>query len=144
MSTRANYRWRLWLGVLVVAAGISVTLAIVLTRRPGTSCNQAMQQPSEGMGTPVGFASNWSVPRFRVQQEPSPVERAVPPGTAQTPSLKDLPSPVLNPPVQAEDPHAPTELRVGSLSESDLVRVHDIATRIVRMKLGTGSAGSGP
>jgi hypothetical protein len=72
------------------------------------------------------------------------VERAVPPGTAQTPSLKDLPSPVLNPPVQAEDPHAPTELRVGSLSESDLVRVHDIATRIVRMKLGTGSAGSGP
>jgi len=142
MSAGAGHRGRLWLGLLAVAVGIIVTLAIVLGGKPEAPGDQAMQQTSDGTGSAFPSGSRRSVPKLLLRRPPvDPVAAPLPP--EQSPE-KVLALPVTAP-VQAKDQQLPADAAASSHMAHDLAqRMRDIAGRLKRMKAAEGSGGSGP
>ena len=154
MNARTGHRWRLWLGLLVVACGITVTLALVLGGRPDAPADPAMQQTSDRTGTSLLLGGGRSVPKLLLQRPsvepvaaPIPTEQIAGKGfaatvtaTAQTKDQQSASG------AQARaDAQAPSNAQAPLNVVHDLAqRLHDIAGQLKRVKTATGSGGSVP
>jgi hypothetical protein len=142
MSARVGHRWGLWLGLLAVAAGITVTLAIVLGGRPNTSGVQSIQQASDATGSSLGFATGRSVPKLLLRRPP--VERVAAPVPSEQIAGKES-APTVTAQAQPKDRQSPPDAQASSLLTHGLAqRLRDITGRLQRLKTATGSGGSGP
>lgn len=142
MSAGAGHRGRLWLGLLAVAVGSIVTLAIVLGGKPDAPGDQAMQQTSDGTGSVLSLGSGRSVPKLLLRRPP--VEPVAAPVLPEQTSGKDL-APTMTAPVQAKLQESPPDAAASANVVHDLAqRMRDIAGRLKRMKAAAGSGGSGP
>lgn len=68
-------RWRLWLGLLVVAAIVGLILAIVLPRKLDAPRVQPSAESNDWRDTLAEVQRDRSVPRFAVKEEPLPEPR---------------------------------------------------------------------
>jgi hypothetical protein len=132
----------LWLGLLAVAVGIIVTLAIVLGGKPDAPGDQAMQEASYGTGGALSFGSGRSVPKLLLRRPPA--EPVAGPVLPEPTSGKDL-APTVTAPVQAKIQQSPPDSAASSNIAHDLAqRMRDIAGRLKQMKAAAGAGGSGP
>jgi hypothetical protein len=142
INARTGHRWRLWLGLLVVACGITVTLALVLGGRTDAPADPAMQQTSDRTGTSLLLESGRSVPKLLLRRPP--VERVAAPVLPEQTSGNDL-APTVTSPAQTKDQQSPPDAQVPFNIVHNLAqRLHDIAGHLKRVKTATGSGGSVP
>jgi hypothetical protein len=138
----------LWLGLLAVAVGITVTLAMVLGGKPDDSGVEAIQHPSGGTGSSLGFGTARSVPKLLLRR--SPVERVAAPVPSEQIAGKEF-APTVTAPAQAKDQQSTPDAQAPSNTQapSSIIpglaqRLRDITGRLKRLKTATGSGGSGP
>ncbi|MGB8297908.1 MAG: hypothetical protein WCG85_21000 [Polyangia bacterium] len=147
MSADSGHRGRLWLGLLAVAVGIIVTLALVLGGKPDAPGDQATQQAGYGTGSSAAtWGSARSVPKLLLRRPPA--EPVAAPVLPEQTSGKDL-ARTATAPAQAQDqqspPQSPPDAAALSNIAHDLAqRMRDIASRLKRMKAAAGAASSGP
>jgi len=131
----------MWLGLLVVACGITVTLALVLGGKPDAPADPAMQQTSDRTGTSLLLGSGRSVPKLLLRQPP--VERV-----AARFCLSRL-GERLGAHCDLTGPNQGSTVTTRRASSFNIVhnlaqRLHDIAGHLKRIKSATGSGGSVP
>jgi hypothetical protein len=145
MSAPARRRWPLLLGALAIAVGISLTVAIVLARKPDPSHVSPPPPSSDWADNLAAVKRDGKVPKLAVKRAPPPERSVATSGLTQQATGMDQSGRMalsVKSPLPAKD--QPPDSGVRTLSEHDFSRIRAMLGHLRRIQQqGPGSTESG-